>query len=145
MQALLISADIESSALAVRLFALSHVFPLAEVLRAGWGDRSACKIQQGYCLEIPIGFQCCLTADQNPDPLGIVLHLSVRLRGGGPQKMPSPDSLNALMYLFGMRPPFSRASVDVESGEPGSIHVYQALNLCPHGDEFGLCKQEFPG
>jgi hypothetical protein len=51
---------------------------------------------------IPMGFRCVFTVEQQPEPVGLVTHLSVSLADGEPGAMPNPIALTEIQRTFGL-------------------------------------------
>jgi len=75
--------------------------------------------QPEYVVEVPVGFRCVFSIEDQPVPMGWSRHLSVSI--ATPGKLPHPLAVAALMPLFGFSQQFvkhlTRLALGDKSGE----------------------------
>ena len=126
MRALILDDQVAESIRGVLACALERPIPFECVQAIALGDATNLG-RRGECIEIPMGFRCALTAEYQP--IGLCLHLSVRLAEVPEGMMPHPEACELLLSLFGFKGGMKACEVYFGPNEPDSIHFVQPVSV----------------
>lgn len=99
MRALLISREITDAAAAVVRYAEAHPIRAQQLFHLMSHPEEAPGHTPEHVVQVPFGFRCVFTVDEQPG--GWMRHLSVSV--DAPGRMPNRVAVDALMMLFGFK------------------------------------------
>ncbi len=120
---LFIDDDVRENVNKVIAHAMEHVITIDNMLDIRNGAPPPGDVN-GYSIEIPIGFRCVFTIEDQPD--GKMRHLSVSI----PHRdlMPNPSAVELIMDLFGFVGGFEECHVWKEdTGKRNALNVLQRI------------------
>lgn len=102
LRPLLLSVEVHDAIREKREFAEQNPMNLHDLYRTRHDPKKAVGNDRRFVLIIPMGYRCVFSVEKQPEPLGLVRHLSVSVIDEDLACMPSPDGVVILAQLYGM-------------------------------------------
>lgn len=123
MRPLFITPDVVTAIERVKAYADAHRFSLHDICHLMGHPEKAPGHTPGFVVEIPRGFRCCFTIEQQPD--GWMRHLSISVMMK--ERVPTEAAVMTLLPLFGFKRPLRECVVHLMQESVASINVLELL------------------
>jgi hypothetical protein len=128
MRPLVIGAAQKEQIAKLRALAAANVMDPGDMQKAAEKDISAFrKMMVEFSIGLPVGFLVTYCHERQPDPLGVVAHISVTVDRFN--RTPHPAAVDMILDAFGMQPINQSVKVWIEEVAPGenAINIVQRL------------------